>query len=102
MKQLSVCGVCCSTDCRAYKTECEGCVELSGKIPWAVYYGKEHCPIFQCVMDKGLESCAECGQAPCQIWFDTRDPDLSDEQFAADISSRLRNFAAAGKLPARD
>lgn len=92
MKQLSVCGVCCSTDCRAYKTECEGCVELEGKIPWAVFYDREYCPIFQCVRDKGLSSCAECGQAPCQTWFDTRDPHASDEQFTADISSRLKNL----------
>ena len=102
MKQLSVCGVCCSTDCRAYKTECEGCVELEGKIPWAVFYDREDCPIFHCVREKGLGSCAECGQAPCQTWFDTRDPDFSDVQFAADISSRLRNFAIAVMLPAKD
>ncbi len=92
MKVLSVCGVCCSTDCRAYKSECEGCVELGGKIPWAVFYNQEYCPIFQCVRDKGLSSCAECGEAPCQVWYDTRDPDASDEQFAADLANRLKNL----------
>lgn len=94
MKILSVCGVCCASDCRAYKTECEGCVELGGKITWAVFYQKEYCPIFQCVKDKGLGSCADCGEAPCQVWYDTRDPDASDEQFAADLARRLANLAA--------
>ena len=96
MKVLSVCGVCCSTDCKAYKTECEGCVELDGKIPWAVFYGKELCPIVECARAKGLESCADCGLAPCQVWLDTRDPDASDEQFAADIANRLKNLKEQG------
>lgn len=93
----SVCGVCCSTDCKAYKTECEGCNELSGRIPWAVFYGKEFCPIYECVMSKGLSSCAFCGNAPCQVWRDTRDPDATDEQFAADLANRLANLAKLAK-----
>lgn len=97
MKVLSICGVCCATDCRAYKTECEGCVELEGRIPWAVFYGREFCPIVDCAREKGFSSCAECGLAPCQVWLDTRDPDVSDEQFAADIASRLKHLANQNK-----
>ncbi len=92
MKELTTCGICCRTDCKAHKTECEGCLELDGKIPWAVYYGKEYCPIVECARSKGLSSCGECGLAPCQVWLDTRDPDFTDEQFAADIANRLKNL----------
>ncbi len=99
MKTLSVCGVCCSTDCRAYKTECDGCVKLDGRIPWAVFYHRDRCPIFDCVAAQGLASCGECGEAPCQVWRDTRDPDATDEQFAADLARRLSNLAAAGIKP---
>ena len=90
---LSRCGVNCSTDCRAFGAECAGCNELEGKVSWAVFYGKTLCPIYQCAGDKGLASCGECGTAPCQIWHDTRNPDVTDEEFAADIRSRLNNLA---------
>ena len=90
---LSVCGVNCSNDCRAYDRECGGCNELGGRVSWAVFYGKEHCPIYECVREKGLTSCGDCGQAPCQVWYDTRNPDASDEEFEADLNSRLKNLS---------
>lgn len=93
MNDICVCGVHCATHCRAYKTECEGCIELGGRVSWAVFYDKEFCPIFECVRDKGLSSCAECGMAPCAIWLDTRDPSASDEEFDADIQRRIANLA---------
>lgn len=93
MKQ-SKCGVICAENCRAYKVECEGCNELEGKVSWAVYYDKTHCPIYSCATDKGLSSCAFCGQAPCRLWLETRDPSASDEAFERDISTRLKNLKA--------
>ena len=92
MKTLSKCGVCCSTDCKAYKTECDGCNEIKGKVAWSKFYGKTLCPIYECVIQKGVLSCDECGKAPCKIWFQTRNPDVSNEEFQADIDSRLNNF----------
>lgn len=89
---LSVCGVRCSTDCKAYQVECDGCPELHGKVSWAVFYGAEQCPIYACATTKGLISCGECGLAPCQIWYDTRNPDATDAEFAADLASRLHNL----------
>lgn len=93
MSDICVCGVHCATHCKAYQTECAGCIELGGKISWAVFYGKEYCPIYECVMRKGLASCAECGLAPCEIWKLTRNPEASDEEFAEDIARRLSNLA---------
>lgn len=89
---LSVCGVNCSTGCKAFKVECTGCNELQGKVSWAVFYGRERCPIFDCALEKGLISCGDCGLAPCKIWYDTRNPDISDEEFDKDINSRLANL----------
>ncbi len=89
---LSVCGVNCATDCRAYGAECSGCVALQGKASWAEFYGKAECPIYACVKDKQLYSCGKCGKAPCKVWYDTRNPDASDAEFAKDISSRLANL----------
>jgi hypothetical protein len=91
-RMLSVCGIHCLTDCKAYKTECEGCNELTGKVSWAQFYGKTHCPIYECVEQKCIKSCNECGKAPCEIWHSTRNPEASDEEFDADIKSRLKNL----------
>lgn len=46
---LFVCGVRCSTDCKVYDRECAGCIQLGGKVSWAKFYGKEPCPIYDCV-----------------------------------------------------
>ncbi len=89
---LSVCGVNCPVDCRAFGTECEGCNQLDGRVSWAPFLGRERCPIHDCVTGKGLKSCGDCALAPCQMWRDTRDPDASDEAFEADLRSRLRNL----------
>jgi len=89
---LSICGVNCSTDCRAYQTECDGCNQVQGRVSWAAYYGSECCPIYDCARHKGLTSCQACGKAPCQIWYDTRNPSVSDTEFEADIASRLHNL----------
>lgn len=89
---ISPCGVNCATDCKAFKVDCEGCNRLLGKIPWAQFYGTDLCPIYACVQRQGLVNCAKCGKAPCNIWYETRNPDASDEEFAADIASRLINL----------
>ncbi|MDP2172538.1 MAG: hypothetical protein Q8M98_00785 [Candidatus Cloacimonadaceae bacterium] len=89
---MSKCGVVCSTDCKAYLVECEGCNELEGKVSWAVYYDREDCPIYACAKDLGFADCGDCGKAPCELWYQTRNPGASDEEFAADIQSRLKNL----------
>ena len=93
----SVCGVICETDCKAFKVECEGCNELKGKVSWASFYGQEHCPIYSCALAKGYGSCAGCSQVPCEIWYKTRNPEASDEEFAADIANRLKNLSGENR-----
>jgi len=90
--QLSVCGVRCSTDCKAFGLECPGCVQLEGRVSWARFYNREKCPIYECVMENKFNTCADCCKAPCQVWLDTRNPDASDEEFKKDIVSRLKNL----------
>lgn len=92
IKIISKCGVICSRNCKAYKVECEGCNELEGRVSWAPYYNLEHCPIYSCVVEKGFATCADCGKQPCKLWMETRDPQFSDEEFEADISSRIVNL----------
>jgi hypothetical protein len=89
---LSKCGVNCSSDCKAYQVDCDGCTELEGKVSWAPFYGKDACPIYECANTSGYQSCGECGQAPCSIWYDTKNPDITDAEFEVDIQSRLTNM----------
>lgn len=98
---LSVCGVNCATDCRAYKAECAGCKELSGKFSWAEFYDREDCPIYACVLSQGFSSCKDCGKQPCELWLQTRNPEATDAEFEADISSRLRNLVTYLSNPFR-
>lgn len=89
---MSRCGVICATDCHAFGAECEGCVALAGRVSWAAFLDRDDCPIYACAAGKGLSDCGQCGSAPCQLWYDTRNPDASDEEFAADITSRVANL----------
>lgn len=90
--KMSVCGVICSSDCRAYQEECAGCNELEGKVSWAEFYALEHCPIYSCVQAKAITDCGICGEAPCSVWMQTRNPSASDSEFEADLQSRLANL----------
>lgn len=49
------------------------------------------CPIYDCVRNnKCMQNCGECGEVPCKIWFDTRDPKFSDEEFNENIAMRVQ------------
>jgi Uncharacterized protein conserved in bacteria len=94
-KQREVLGLtCCGTECEkcgVYGSLCQGCNEAGGK----VFHAPEGrpCPIYQCSVNKyKFASCAACENLPCQIWQDTRDPSLSQEEFDATVRSRVNNL----------
>lgn len=82
---------CCGTECRecgCYGTMCKGCGASLGK----VFHAPEGraCPIYECsVNGKKLKNCGECGMAPCDIWRNTKDPSLSEEEFERNIQARV-------------
>ena len=43
------------------KVACKGCRKRSGVPP----FGTEPCKVFKCVSSKGIESCADCSDFPC-------------------------------------
>jgi len=90
---MTVCGVICETECSAFGKECKGCNQLKGKPAWVSFIGKETCPIYICVAEKGFKSCGECDKKPCDIWLiETKNPSISEEAFMKDINSRLKNL----------
>lgn len=87
---LTVCGQVCG-ECDFYQKDCAGCNESVGKVFHAPA-GKA-CPIYACAANrKHLTHCGLCGEAPCQLWRDTRDPALSDQEFEKDLIRRLKQL----------
>lgn len=92
--KVNVCGVICSSYCPAYGKECKGCKESEGKIPWAVFYNLEVCPVYNCVKQKDIDHCGECGKAPCEYWQMTLNPNASEAEHEEDFRRRFEALAA--------
>jgi len=89
---LSSCGLKCITDCKSYRKECYGCNEMQGRVSWAKRFGSERCAIYNCVHEKKLTSCGECSQMPCRLWFEVRNPFISDKDFSLMLKTKLDNL----------
>lgn len=87
---ISVCGTDCSA-CYCFGKMCNGCNSCKGKVFHAPE-GKA-CPIYDCVRNnKCMQNCGECGEIPCKLWFDTREPKFSDEEFKENIAMRVQTL----------
>lgn len=85
---ISVCGTDCSA-CYCFGQMCSGCNACEGKV-FHVAEGKA-CAIYNCVRnDRGMQNCGQCGEVPCKIWFATRDPKYSDEEFNQNVAARVQ------------
>lgn len=89
---ITPCGVYCEKNCSLFKVKCPGCHHLKGKVFWASIYGGDTCPIHACAGERGFATCRDCADVPCPTWTGTRDPELTDEEFAAEIARRLTNL----------
>lgn len=86
---ISLCGVNCG-ECEYLEQQCGGCAAIGGKVFWAHYTGSDTCPIYSCCVDKkGFAHCGECGELPCQIYFDTRDPNVSEEEHRKHVNQHV-------------
>ncbi len=93
---LSVCGTACSA-CPLLGNPCTGCNKACGKV-FHMPEGKP-CSIYACCVNKHrYATCASCDQRPCQIWRDTRDPSMTDEQFEESIRARVSMLKSAGLI----
>ncbi len=54
------CGTRCN-DCNfKEKFNCQGCLEMKGKLFWG------ECDIYECATKKGYEHCGNCDRLPCE------------------------------------
>jgi len=95
---LSVCGIDCavmSIECNnsceeLIKKPCRGCNAEGGRLFWTKYLGLETCPIYNCCVNiKQFDHCGQCVELPCEIYFNTKDPSMSDEVFNQAIQKRV-------------
>ena len=97
MPDISVCGIDCAVACFECnkmhevlrKPPCRGCNTEEGKIFWTKLLNLDVCPIYTCVKDKQLRHCGECSALPCNIYFDVKDPSMTDEQHQQGIKDRV-------------
>jgi len=98
-KDISVCGIDCAIACEEcnkiheefFNNPCKGCNDMEGKIFWTKYLGLDTCPMYHCcVNEKQLKHCGQCAELPCEIYFNTKDPSLSDKEFKQGIQDRVK------------
>ena len=93
---LSACGTDCSA-CPLLGHPCIGCNKACGKV-FHMPEGRP-CDIYACCVNKHrFATCASCDQVPCQIWRDTRDPSMTDEQFKENINNRVAMLKNTGLI----
>lgn len=89
MMLLSSCGI----DCGAcpLKEKCGGGCQVCGGKPFYIKdFGVEVCPIYHCsVEEKGYKTCAECQALPCQLFYDWKDPSMTEEEHCRAIDSNV-------------
>ena len=85
---FSPCGMNCES-CHYYK-DCGGCRAIKGKPFYLKDFGFETCPMYDCPINKkAYQSCAECSDLPCQIYYDWKDPSMTDEAHLNSINERV-------------
>jgi hypothetical protein len=96
---LSACGIECHT-CPFFEKSCAGCHEVQGRPFWVhEHLGGNPCPIYDCCRNrKGLANSAPCGDLPCGIFREMKDPNSTEEEHLEGIKRRV----AALRRPSAD
>ena len=83
----------CGIDCEVcpFKESCGGsCHAIGGKPFYLKDFGVEVCPMFDCAVNKkGYQTCGECSELPCQVFYDWKDPDMTEEAHLQSIKDRV-------------
>ena len=83
----------CGADCEScdYLGSCGGCRATKGKPCYIKGVGMEVCPLYDCpVNKKGYGSCSKCSELPCKIFYDWKDPNMTDEAFLNSVNERVK------------
>ena len=87
---LAPCGINCGEYEACQAAGCSDCNSIQGKPFYIKDFGMETCPLYDCpVNQKGYATCGECSELPCNIYYDWRDPSMSDEEHLNSINERV-------------
>jgi len=90
--KLTPCGVDCSS-CPLLEKCGKSCNDHGGKPFYIQGMDIDVCPMYKCaVLDKGFQTCAECPDLPCQIYYDWRDPTTSENEHAKGVQERVKQL----------
>ena len=91
-QEINPCGTYCD-GCEDYGVVCDGCRNRNGIPLWYhLYDKKEPCCYYQCCENKGKHDCSQCGQLPCDKFFEYPDPNMSDDFKQWWFKLRMDNF----------
>ena len=91
---LSPCGIDCES-CE-FDDSCSDCHSIEGKPFYLKDFDVDVCPMYDCpVNKKGYKTCAECPELPCQIYYDWKDPSMTDEAHIESINERVKTLKAS-------
>lgn len=90
---LSACGILCD-ECPYYSGICRGCFQAGGKPFWTDEATPDGiCPLFDCSINKkGFVDCGECNDLPCRMFYELKDPAISDSEHQQSIQQRVHNL----------
>ena len=91
--QMSPCGIDCE-EC-PLKKDCGGsCHDCEGKPFYLKDFGVEVCPLYDCAIKKGFRTCGECSELPCQLFYDWKDPSMTEEAHLQSVKDRVEALKA--------
>jgi hypothetical protein len=92
---LAPCGIDCKSCDFNRNHSCGGCYAIEGKPFYVQDFGMDVCPMYDCSVNKnGYKSCAECSELPCQIFYEWKDPSMTDEEHITSIHERAKILKA--------
>jgi len=91
---ISPCGIDC--DQCPLKETCGGtCFDCLGKPFYLKDFGMDVCPLYDCpVNQKGYKTCGECPDLPCQLFYDWKDPEMTEEAHLQSVKDRVEVLKA--------
>ena len=88
----------CGVDCEGceFGESCGGsCFACEGKPFYLADFGVEVCPMYDCsVNQKSFKTCGECADLPCQVFYDWKDPSMTEEAHLQSIKDRVEVLKA--------
>lgn len=87
-KLAPICGLVCSC-CPYLGAQCPGCGHVEGRPFWAASLASGTCPLYECCRNqRRLEHCGLCGEFPCKMFLELKDPNMGDEEFQESLKAR--------------